>query len=127
MSSENIPQEYFNCFNLNDELPPADPMEVEELQQDFKARGKYCSYTPQQIQELLDLVIKQGMSARQASLSVGIVVRTAQHYVELCKDDEEKRLPGVVRANKGGVSKKLTSKHTALLNDMYEKNATAVL
>ena len=35
MSSENIPQEYFNCFNLNDELPPADPMEVEELQQDL--------------------------------------------------------------------------------------------
>ncbi|OBZ81211.1 hypothetical protein A0J61_10740 [Choanephora cucurbitarum] len=35
MSSENIPQEYFNCFNFNSELPPADPTEVEELQQDL--------------------------------------------------------------------------------------------
>jgi hypothetical protein len=30
-----------------------------------KVRGSYYSYTPQQTQELLDLVIEQGMSARQ--------------------------------------------------------------
>ncbi|OBZ84621.1 hypothetical protein A0J61_07328, partial [Choanephora cucurbitarum] len=44
-------------------------------------------------EKLLDLVIEQGMSVRQAGLSVGIAVRTAQHYVKLYKDDEEKRLP----------------------------------
>lgn len=59
-----------------------------------KTRGPYRSYTPLQIQELLDLVIKQGMSAIQAGLAVGIVVRTAQHYVKTYKNDEEKRLPG---------------------------------
>ncbi|KAI9337651.1 hypothetical protein BD770DRAFT_415580 [Pilaira anomala] len=50
------------------------------------------AYRPLQIQELLDLVIEQGMSARQAGLTVGIVVTTAQHYVKQYKDDDEKRL-----------------------------------
>ncbi|KAI8350885.1 hypothetical protein EDC96DRAFT_519013 [Choanephora cucurbitarum] len=65
-----------------------------------KVRGNYRSYTPHQIQELLDLVIEQGMSARQAGLYVGIAVRTAQHYVMLYKDDEKKRLPGALREKK---------------------------
>ncbi|KAG0749326.1 hypothetical protein G6F57_000254 [Rhizopus arrhizus] len=41
-----------------------------------------------------DLVIEQGLSARKAGFIVGIVERTAQHYVKQCKDDAEKRLPG---------------------------------
>jgi hypothetical protein len=32
---------------------------------------------------MLDLVIEQGMSARQAGLTMWIVVRTAQHYVKM--------------------------------------------
>ncbi|KAI8326552.1 hypothetical protein EDC96DRAFT_190150 [Choanephora cucurbitarum] len=36
-----------------------------------KVRGSYRSYSPQQIQELIDLVIMTGMSARQAGLSLG--------------------------------------------------------
>lgn len=35
ISSENHPQEYLNCFNLNEELRKSDPMEVEEFQQDL--------------------------------------------------------------------------------------------
>ncbi|KAI8378880.1 hypothetical protein EDC96DRAFT_592445, partial [Choanephora cucurbitarum] len=103
-------------------------VKTEKASSNSKVRGNYRSYAPQQIQELLDLVIEQGMSARQAGLSVGIAVRTAQHYVKLYKDDEEKRLPGVVRAKKGGVSKKLNAQHTSFLIDFYEKkNAAAVL
>jgi hypothetical protein len=55
------------------------------------------------------------------------VVRAAQHYVKLYKDDNEKRLPGVQRANKGGMRKKLETEHTAFLIDFYQKNASAVL
>jgi hypothetical protein len=40
-------------------------------------RGPYRSYSAAQTQELLDLVIEQGISARQAGLAVGIVVMQA--------------------------------------------------
>ncbi|KAI9476580.1 MAG: hypothetical protein EXX96DRAFT_577648 [Benjaminiella poitrasii] len=40
-------------------------------------RGPCHSYTPIQIQELLDLIIEQEMFARKAGLTVGIVVRMA--------------------------------------------------
>jgi hypothetical protein len=46
------------------------------------ARSPYRSYSPLQVQELLDPVIGQGMSARQAGITAGIVVRTAQRYVK---------------------------------------------
>lgn len=59
-----------------------------------KIRGFYRSYTPEQIQELLDLVIETGISARKAGMMVVIVERTAQHHVKLYRDVEEKRLPG---------------------------------
>jgi hypothetical protein len=48
-------------------------------------RGPYRSYTQAQVQELLDLVIEKGMSARKSWLTLGNVVRTAQHYVKLYK------------------------------------------
>ncbi|KAI9326006.1 hypothetical protein BD770DRAFT_302678, partial [Pilaira anomala] len=89
-------------------------------------RGPYRSYTPTQIQELLDLVIEQGMSARQAGFTVGIVVRTAQNYVKQYKDDEQKRLPGEKKLRHGH-SKKLNSHHTDFLCEFYVKNAAAVL
>lgn len=57
------------------------------------ASGPYRSYSSVQIQKLLDLVIEQGMSARQTWLIVGIVVITAQHHEKLYKGDEEKHLP----------------------------------
>ncbi|KAF7731410.1 hypothetical protein EC973_000218 [Apophysomyces ossiformis] len=144
MSYNDIPHEFMHCFNLADEIPTVDPMEVEEQQQldlyqtaalewhhwqpgtsheppkknkeepelkrlmdldsykearqnlapatketeapvikqtenakrsasTLKVRGPYRSYTPAQVQELLDLVIEQGMPARQAGLTIGIV------------------------------------------------------
>lgn len=91
-------------------------------------RGTYRSYTPLQVQELLDLVIEEGKSARQAGLTVGIVVRTAQHYVKTYKDDEEKRLPGAKKASRlGGNHRKLEPKHTDFLCQYYDSNAAAVL
>ncbi|KAI9476075.1 MAG: hypothetical protein EXX96DRAFT_485495, partial [Benjaminiella poitrasii] len=44
--------------------------------------GYYRSYTTLQIQELLDLVLEQGLSARQTEFIVGIIKRTLQHYVK---------------------------------------------
>ncbi|KAI8356765.1 hypothetical protein EDC96DRAFT_545942 [Choanephora cucurbitarum] len=140
MSSKNLLSEYLNCFHSNEELSSSEPTEIEELQQDFqqkekmvapvktekaakagKVRGNYRS--TQQTQELLGLVIEQGLSAKQADLFVGI----AQHYMNLYKDDEEKHLSCVAKAKSGGLSKKLEPRHTAFLRDFYRKNAAAVL
>ncbi|KAI8885049.1 hypothetical protein K501DRAFT_284506 [Backusella circina FSU 941] len=91
-------------------------------------RGPYRSYTPLQVQELLDLVIEEGISARQAGLTIGIVVRTAQHYVKTYRNDEEKRLPGTKKASRlGGNDRKLEPKHTDFLCQYYDNNAAAVL
>lgn len=57
-------------------------------------RGPYRRYTPLQAQELFELVIELGMSARKAGAIIGIKERTAQHYVKLYKDDDKQRLPG---------------------------------
>lgn len=203
MSNNDIPYEYMHCFNIVDEIPEFDPMEVEDQGQgdlyettalewhswqpgveekkpvkvpepdlkrlmdldsykDFRetsqetglvqtstteiqqakscskskvkttatktVRGAYRSYSAAQIQELLDLVIERGISARQAGLAVGIVVRTAQHYVKLYKDDEEKRLPGARKLTRvGGNNRKLEPKHTDFLCNYFDTSATAVL
>ncbi|KAI8366857.1 hypothetical protein BD560DRAFT_331792, partial [Blakeslea trispora] len=57
-------------------------------------RDPYRPYSLEQVQELLDLVIKQGFSARKAESIVGIVEITAQHCVKQHKNNEVKRLPG---------------------------------
>ncbi|KAG1140027.1 hypothetical protein G6F37_000903 [Rhizopus arrhizus] len=80
---------------------------------------------PEQIQELLDLVIGQGLSARKAGFNVGIVERTAQHYVKQCKDDTEKRLPGQRKQTKR--VGKLESCHTEFLCSFFAKRPEAVL
>ncbi|KAI8370160.1 hypothetical protein EDC96DRAFT_588327 [Choanephora cucurbitarum] len=151
MTTKDIPDEYMHCFNIMDEIPRYDPMEIEhqvgnivetkqepslkkllnladyetarkeenkkqqtensepnepsiesgskgdkkkKKKSEAKVRGSYRSYAPEQIQELLDLVIEQGLSARKTGFIVGIVERIAQHYVKQYKDDNEKRLPG---------------------------------
>lgn len=149
MSTYSIPDEYMYCFNVMDEIPESEPMEIETVQNDLydtvglewhnwgqpekskkvtepdikklmdlssyegfrqdifmrgetsdictkenedfklklvssvkvsatKTREFYRSYTPEQIQELLDLVIETGISARKAGMMAGIVERTAQ-------------------------------------------------
>lgn len=73
---------------------------IEENLKIRKTRGNYRSYTPAQIQELLDLVIGQGMSPSQAGLTVGIVVRTTQYYVKLYRDDNERQLSEIKKRAK---------------------------
>jgi hypothetical protein len=94
-------------------------------------RVPYHSYKPLQVQELIDLVIEEGFSARQEGLSVGIVVRTTQHYVRyiyIYKDNGEKRLPDAKKASRlGGNDRKLEPKHTDFLCQYYDNNAAAVL
>ena len=80
------------------------------------------------MQELLNLVIEEGISIRQADLAVGIVMRTAQHYVKTYRDNEEKRLPGTKKASRlGGNNRKFEPKHTDFLCCYYDNNAAAVL
>ncbi|KAI9358466.1 hypothetical protein BD770DRAFT_472330 [Pilaira anomala] len=130
MYNNDIPSEYMNCFNIVDEIPDFDPMEVERSRQEDLYETTSLEWHEWQpgIQELLDLVIEQGMSARQAGLTVGIVVRTAQHYVKQYKDDDEKRLPGFKNpARSGGNNRKLDAKHTDFLCNYYDGKPTAVL
>lgn len=52
-----------------------------------KVRGLYRLHSLEQVQEFLDLVIKQGLSARKAAFIVDIIERTAQHWVKQYKDN----------------------------------------
>ena len=93
-----------------------------------KSRGAYRDYSSQQIQELIDLMICCGMSARQAGLSTGIVIRTAQHYVRQYRLKEDPEwLPGKKDSHIGGNNRKLTEDHTKFLMEFYDNNASAVL
>ncbi|CEJ00962.1 hypothetical protein RMCBS344292_18454 [Rhizopus microsporus] len=91
-----------------------------------KVRGAYRSYSPEQVQELLDPVIEQGLSARKAGAIVGIVERTAQHYVKTYREDDEKRLPGG-RKQRVSWERKLGPHHTDFLCEFYGKTPQAVL
>lgn len=91
-----------------------------------KVRGAYRSYSPEQVQELLDLVIEQGLSARKAGAIVGVVERTAQHYVKTYREDDEKRLPGG-RKQRVSWERKLGPHHTDFLCEFYGKTPQAVL
>lgn len=85
-----------------------------------RARCPYRSYTGLQIQELLDLTIELGMSARGAGLIIGIKERIAQYYVE--------RLPGQKkRSYQGGNNRKFDKVHTDFLCSFYDEKADAVL
>ena len=57
-----------------------------------KPRGPYRRYTAHQIERLFYYVIEQGKTAKDAALLTGIDIRTAQHYIKKCNDDEERRL-----------------------------------
>ncbi|KAG0747498.1 hypothetical protein G6F57_003847 [Rhizopus arrhizus] len=91
-----------------------------------KTRGAYRNYPPEQVQELLDLVIREGLSERKAGAIVGIIERTAQNYVKTYQEDEEKRLPGG-RKQRVSWERKLQLHHTNFLCMFYEKNLQAVL
>ncbi|KAG1222336.1 hypothetical protein G6F35_005370 [Rhizopus arrhizus] len=79
-----------------------------------KTRGAYRNYPPEQVQELLDLVIREGLSERKAGAIVGIIERTAQNYVKTYQEDEEKRLPGG-RKQRVSWERKLQLHHTNFL------------
>ena len=74
-----------------------------------KPRGSYKRYNLDQIEKLFDLVIEAGKTSKEAALNTGLNVRTAQHYVKKCNDDEERRPPCRHRETKIGNSRKLTA------------------
>ncbi|EIE76715.1 hypothetical protein RO3G_01419 [Rhizopus delemar RA 99-880] len=65
-----------------------------KVHNDLKQSKKKKTYPSEQVQELHDLVIEEGLSARKAGAVVGIAERTAQNYVKTYREDDEKRLPG---------------------------------
>ncbi|KAI9270256.1 hypothetical protein EDC94DRAFT_343139 [Helicostylum pulchrum] len=76
---------------LENDHPEAEAQITVEIENGLKQRKKkapakvreaYRSYSPEQVQELLDIVIEQGLSAKKAGEIIGIVERTAQHYVK---------------------------------------------
>lgn len=91
-----------------------------------KIRGPYRSYTPEQVQELLHLVIEQRLSAKRAGFIFGVVERTARQCVKQYKDNEDKRLPGTKKQRTKWISK-LQPHHTNFFCDFYDNNTTAVL
>ena len=68
------------------------------MNRDPKPRGCYRLYNFDRVEKLVDLVIEQATTAKEAALMTGINIKTAQHYVKKYNDDEEKRLP--VRCSK---------------------------
>lgn len=48
-------------------------------------RGEYRSYTEKQVNDLLHLVLVDGITASDAAKQTGIKVRTGQHYVRIAK------------------------------------------
>ncbi|KAL7322216.1 hypothetical protein PS15p_212245 [Mucor circinelloides] len=89
----------------------------------------YRSYSPQQVQELIDMVEMLGLSARKAGLTIGINARTAHYYVKKYRDDDEKRVPlprstaNISYAN----NRKLFEDHTKFLCDIFDKRADLTL
>ncbi|KAG1145251.1 hypothetical protein G6F37_008097 [Rhizopus arrhizus] len=129
MSIYNVSDEYMHCFNVMDEIPESDPMEIETVQNDlYNTVGLEWHYwgLPEISKKLLDLVIEGGLSARKAGMMVGIVERTAQHYVKLYRDDEEKYLPGL-RKPRIKCHMKLEPQVTDFLCTFYGQNPEAVL
>ncbi|KAI7847384.1 hypothetical protein BDC45DRAFT_355871 [Circinella umbellata] len=62
-----------------------------------KRETRGSKYNSQQIQQLFDYVIEMGMTAKAASLLVGIKVRTVQYYVHQYKIENEMTGPKPMR------------------------------
>jgi transposase len=92
-----------------------------------KARGSYRKYTVDQVEKLIDLVIEEGKTAKEAALITGINIRTAQHYVKQYNDDEERRLPFGHRKTSFRNTGKLTAAHSQFLIAYIDKCPTAIL
>ncbi|KAI8876457.1 hypothetical protein K501DRAFT_163552, partial [Backusella circina FSU 941] len=79
------------------------------------------------VQELLNLVIEQGVSTRKAGITVATVARTAQHYVKSYKGDEEKSMPDTKKASRLVGSWVLEPKYTDFFCQYYDSAPATVL
>ncbi|KAI8364898.1 hypothetical protein EDC96DRAFT_558653 [Choanephora cucurbitarum] len=113
-----------HCFSINDETSSYESMELveklgnilETVNLEWHHWEDSESYCPEQIQELLDLVIEQGPSARKTGFLLDIIERTAQYCVKQYRDDEEKHRAG-----------KIEPYHTSFLCSFYAKKPESVL
>lgn len=91
-------------------------------------KGLWCSCTSIQAQMILDLGIEKGMSARKGGLTIGVIIRIAQHCVKLYKDDEEKSLLLNKRLSCLDESNaKLKGKYTDFLCSFYNEDTATFL
>lgn len=114
--------------NVEENFVEKTPLPPQERQETVKpkTRGSYRRYTPYQIEKLFDLVIEEGKTAKEAALITGINVRTAQNYIKMYNNDEERRLPGIQRKPRAGRPAKLNDAHSRFLIEFIDKNSTAV-
>lgn len=119
----------YHGLDVSSSLPVPKKKVGKEKSDSAKVRGQYRTYSPQQVQELLDLVTVLGMSARQAGLTIGINVRTAQYYVKKYRDDDEKRVPLPRSAANLSLpnNKKLFEVHTDFLCKIFDTRADLTL
>ena len=96
-------------------------VEVPQKVQSFKPKGPYRWYTAHQIEILIDLVIEEGKTTKEAALMTGINIRIAQHYIKKYNDDEESRLPVTVRKLGTGRKARLTEAHSRFLIEYVDK------
>lgn len=86
-----------------------------------KIRGSYRKYTPEQIERLFGLVIKENCAAKDAALLSEINVCTTQNYVKTCNNDVEKRPPRTYNKPRGKPCRKLTDGHSKFLLEYIKK------
>jgi hypothetical protein len=92
-----------------------------------RIRGFYQCYTSYQIEKLFDLVIEEGKTVKAAALITAVNIRTAQHYIKKCNDDEQRRLPVGCRNPETEGKGKLNETHTEFLVDFIDKYPTSIL
>ncbi|KAJ2512476.1 hypothetical protein H4217_006869 [Coemansia sp. RSA 1939] len=90
--------------------------------------GNYMKYTLEQIEKLVELTIEEGKTVKEAALTTGINIRTAQNYMKTYRNDDQKTsLPGVEQKPRKGRPGKLTEEHSAFLSQFIIQHPAAKL
>ncbi|KAI8880625.1 hypothetical protein K501DRAFT_275402 [Backusella circina FSU 941] len=146
----NVPPEYLNCFNVEDQVMTEVVEESAPGLVDV-VNMEWVQYTGPQtvtsgvapsepsLRRLMDLnyykVHRSApesmesvliVSVRKAALDLGFAVRTAQHYCRQYRLDDDKVLPGKTPQS-GGAPKKFFAEHTKFLTDFFDENVTGTL
>jgi predicted hydrolase (HD superfamily) len=94
----------------------------------WKSGGSYKRYTAYQTEKLLDQVIEERKTTKDAAFMTGIKIRTARHYIKYYHDDEQKWVPvGGSKKFSTDRTNKLTEEHSKFLVEYIDERPAAVL